>query len=406
MTKGKMQDVCSDLGNLGYISTYTENFNLASISRVYGLPLTQNELMVIEIAKVNGMIKEINQVLKENGYSELTKVDYIDYSTYISKEFCIGINKTYIASNNNFTNAEMIITGMFGFAKSFDLDSDFTNYINLISKVTTIIGNTIRSSKIKHNETFVDVEDIKLNESTIATIKYKGNDVRTVSVKNTIRELDHDFYPFINVELLMDEFYTSKDKLLILHGEPGTGKTKLANIICDRFSRSEKVKAILVPGRYANDSKVWDELEERLDSENRKNETTLVIIDDLDPMYLTRSDIAADNLFFNNVLTMIDGVTENNVKVIITTNKIIKSVDDGPLYRAGRLFDVLHIRGLTKDEANELFKKYNIEYRTEEDMKQAYVMQKINETKQEIKRNYIVGNNQDVTVRHRIGLIH
>jgi SpoVK/Ycf46/Vps4 family AAA+-type ATPase len=91
-----------------------------------------------------------------------------------------------------------------------------------------------------------------------------------------------------------------------------------------------------------------------------------VILDDLDYMLtkrdseVTSSDDAKKNNFLNQFLSFTDGIKKNNTKFIITTNQSFEDIDSA-LLRKGRMFDILELRRLDKNEALEIWKENELE---------------------------------------------
>lgn len=184
-----------------------------------------------------------------------------------------------------------------------------------------------------------------------------------------IKETDYiseKYYPYIDIDVMFEQFFTGSENILLLVGEPGLGKSKMATlalkyaynnvdklpydkieenpVLENQYISAVSVKSIEV---LANDN-FWKALE--------KSKPDFCIIDDLDYMLtkrdseVTSSDDAIKNSFLNQFLSFTDGVEKNNTKFIITTNQKYTDIDTA-LLRKGRLFDILELRKLDKREA-------------------------------------------------------
>ncbi len=131
---------------------------------------------------------------------------------------------------------------------------------------------------------------------------------------------------------MCSEYGKSSEPILILHGEPGTGKTCLIKKIIDRFNRVAYVK-----GESAiNSDDLWMHL--------GRHNYDLVVFDDID------TQICERNNFVSQLLSYSDGILEDRAKIVITTNKDAGNVDMA-LLRPGRLFDMISLEPLSTNEA-------------------------------------------------------
>jgi len=183
------------------------------------------------------------------------------------------------------------------------------------------------------------------------------------------------YYPYINTDVMFDQFFTGNENILLLVGEPGLGKSKMASLaIKHAYSNTDKLpydKRIDNPSlenQYLSivyvksvdvlsEDKFWRNLESSQDD--------LVIIDDLDYMLTKRdSEVSSHedikkNLFLNQFLSFTDGVEKYRTKFIITTNQSYENIDTA-LLRKGRLFDILELRHLDKKEALRIWESHNL----------------------------------------------
>ena len=382
-------DVYNGLQN-GYINSYTECFNISALSKHYDISLTQNELVAITYDSIESIISELNEVLAQSS-QQLHLVELIDYKVYMNDFMILGFNKTLDTSFNDTLKKQVSITTMFGFVKS----SIMEHQSELIGLLCQKLEKRIKDQNLAANTGFCD--DMLISDKTIKTIVVRGGNVSIRDIKNQTSQLDTHLYPFLNVGLLTEEFLKSSDKILLLYGEAGTGKTKLANILSDAF-QNNTYTILNVPGRFADKSEVWSEIEDEIDQQNKKGENILLIFDDLDPSYMCRAEGDDDrNLFFNSLITLVDGITLNNVKVIITTNHVIKTENDSPLYRSGRLFDALYIRPLKEAEAKKILKQYKSKAQIEGEISQAKLMQIIYDSKNKVSRKYVLDPEEDIS---------
>ena len=175
---------------------------------------------------------------------------------------------------------------------------------------------------------------------------------------SNFESLDEDYYPFLKTRDLFKSFFKSKEKILYLCGEPGTGKSKLGLAFLN-FVR--EINGLLGRACYVKDEtilsdpKFWDLCQ--------KEKYDVIIIDDLDTELTSRTSAimnskdAGKNTFISQILSFTDGLFDAKTKIVITTNRTYKNLDCA-LTRKGRMFDILELRPLKKDEAEKIFRKY------------------------------------------------
>lgn len=166
------------------------------------------------------------------------------------------------------------------------------------------------------------------------------------------------YVPYINTEVMFEQFFKSSENILLLTGKSGVGKSKLSSLAIDYLSKhTKKVNANIASASDVNvlsSDGFWSYL--------ITDQIDLVILDDLDFMLTPRSEEqgvndVTKNRFVSNFLSFTDGFKKNNVKFIITTNQSVDTIDTS-LLRKGRMFDILELRELTNNEAKVVWNAY------------------------------------------------
>jgi len=217
------------------------------------------------------------------------------------------------------------------------------------------------------------------SEVKVSFTKYSYNNGQIITEKNykylkNYEDIKREYYPFINIDLFIKEFLESHENILILTGKPGVGKSKFPSLIIkemlknpeyiDKLNQQEEEiffeddDKVLYVG-YSKNIKMlaMDIFWSKINYEN------LIIFDDLDFILSDRNENREDELknqFLSHLLSFTDGIEKNKVKIIITTNQDYKDIDEA-LLRKGRLFDILQFRGLTEEEALNVWKSYGLE---------------------------------------------
>ena len=213
------------------------------------------------------------------------------------------------------------------------------------------------------------------------------------------KNINELYYPFLDINLFMREFIYGDENILILCGEPGTGKSKFASLIIKKLLQNEKYFEYFSNQSKKNHSKNNNELDlidledfiddmyiSNFEIKNHNNyyhvlstknidivssdefwdkakNNDLVILDDLDFLLSSRNENREDvqkNQFLSNLLSFTDGIQKNKTKIIITTNQPFDTIDNA-LLRKGRLFAILEFRPLSKKEALKIWESENLD---------------------------------------------
>lgn len=202
------------------------------------------------------------------------------------------------------------------------------------------------------------------------------NDTSRIILPEEFKYLSPHYYPYINIDVMFDKFFTESENILLVVGEPGLGKSKMSTLALKyAFNNSDKLPYDklkdndALENQYINVAYVKSTEVLQNDSFWRKlegMEMDFCIIDDLDYM-LTRRDSEVQsqedikkNEFLNQFLSYTDGVENHKTKFIITTNQNYDDIDTA-LLRKGRLFDILELRHLTIAEALNIWIKNKLD---------------------------------------------
>lgn len=189
-----------------------------------------------------------------------------------------------------------------------------------------------------------------------------------------VGELDYisdKYYPYIDTQIMFDQFFTGSENILLLVGEPGLGKSKMSTLALkhsfenpdklpyDKLEINPALENQFISVVYVKSTDVL--VNDRFWREMSKIQADICIIDDLDYMLTKRDsevqsvDDARKNDFLNQFLSFTDGVEKTKTKFIITTNQKYNDIDTA-LLRKGRLFDILELRALDAQEALVIWK--------------------------------------------------
>lgn len=157
-------------------------------------------------------------------------------------------------------------------------------------------------------------------------------------------------YPWLNKDLneYIEEFLNSSANVLILIGQPGTGKTTFIKNIIHRAGGDAKV---------AYDEKVLNT--DDFFAGFIEDDCRFLVMEDADAFLSARQD---GNSMMHKFLNVSDGlVSAADKKLVFSTNlPNIRDIDSA-LLREGRCFDVLQFRALTRDESKKVYEEAGVD---------------------------------------------
>lgn len=176
------------------------------------------------------------------------------------------------------------------------------------------------------------------------------------------KDMIDELYQDIDPRRMIEQFYSSRDTILFMHGEPGVGKSQIVQYGIDYLSKTGTVfnkdaygwKENTTPCLwYVKDLAVlqMDEFWSRLVA----REPEMVVFDDISTGIAPRGR-REDMNFVEKFLSISDGIFRIRTKFIFTTNQDKEDIDSA-LLRPGRCFDYFHMKPLTGDYARSLINR-------------------------------------------------
>lgn len=203
---------------------------------------------------------------------------------------------------------------------------------------------------------FYEIEDHKPKGKIMLFEKTQYGDLILTPHKVRSYELDisknynDDFMPVHEkISKWMDDFTCRNNKLVLLHGEPGSGKT---NYIKHLLNNSGEVKKIYIPPFFVqsmSDPGFFPVIKREKDS--------LLIIEDAEKVLINREE-SNDNSIISILLNLCDGIMADvlNFKIIATFNTDEDRID-AALKRKGRMFLKYKFDALSREKTQSLFRE-------------------------------------------------
>ncbi len=164
---------------------------------------------------------------------------------------------------------------------------------------------------------------------------------------------------------LMDRFQKGSYGLVLLHGEPGTGKTYYIRHLLRKMPDSDKVVIYMPPNmvEYIVDPVFMTFLTKEITRLSKDGYTCILLIEDAEPLLASRSETGRV-IGVSNLLNLTDGLLNDLLKlqIICTFNVKIKELDKA-LLRPGRLIARKEFKAMSMIDANRLAQQLGIKHR-------------------------------------------
>jgi hypothetical protein len=225
-------------------------------------------------------------------------------------------------------------------------------------------------------------QTIKENNISLIVQTRHGYDTQTFDLPKQKLDLDHNYgSSFMPIhDKILKTLNQKKGKgLVLLHGEPGTGKTHYLKYLASKI----KDKKVMFVPPYLVDFITSPEMTPFL----IENSDSIIFIEDAERVITDRDTNGANGV--SNILNLTDGILGDilNIQIVATFNMDRKKIDTA-LLRKGRLIAEHKFDKLKVDDANKLIKHLGMEHVVTDDMTltEIYNLQEIEYKAQDTKR--------------------
>lgn len=346
---------------------YAKEYGLGKIKNAFGKEyyIFENFASDIKRSEFEPVLSFFNRIIPgfENKWIDGNSfkpviLDKIDYNTFIcitsdifipNKEISNFIRKSNRNDSNSRYDANVYIY-IFG-KKS-------PKYIKEFEKVLEEV------SIIKQKKKIAIITELSNDETEISTLSFDPRDMNTLVyshnemdiIKNHLDKFA-DSYSFYKYKQLL--YKTG----ILLYGVPGTGKSTICKVLANLYGRN--IVQVNIP---TIDKINFGELTRLINNDDQKY---IVLLEDIDTLYLNRDDdkiVDKDyNNIINNLLQFLDSNTSPDDVIFIATTNHVDRLDDA-LLRAGRFDLKVEVKGITGKDIDKMLDLFNLDISIKEEV--------------------------------------
>lgn len=234
-----------------------------------------------------------------------------------------------------------------------DVD-DVNNEFATINFCYDVIKGADFISKVREN--FYCIKDLTDSGKILMFEKTEYNEM--ILTPHPIKHYDLELSENYNDDFLpvhqkikdwAEDFKSRNNKLVLLHGVPGSGKTNYIKYILNNIASSKKI--------YIPPYLVQSMADPAFFPIIRREKESILIIEDAEKILINRED-SSDNSVISILLNLCDGIMADmlNFKIIATFNTDEDKIDSA-LKRKGRMFLKYKFDTLSEEKTKHLFEK-------------------------------------------------
>ena len=321
-------------------------------------------------------IAQMTEWLTKWEFKEVYTIDY----TSVKKTTSNKVFAKLATNESGDTVATIIKFNPFTDTRKASIEEDEYNEAGI-----TLYSNYSRSGyDIIKAELFKLLKKKPKRENNISLIVQTrhGYDTQTFDLPKQQLDLDYNYgSSFIPIhDKILKTLNQKKGKgLVLLHGEPGTGKTHYLKYLASKI----KDKKVMFVPPYLVDFITSPEMTPFL----IENSDSILFIEDAERVITDRDTNGANGV--SNILNLTDGILGDilNIQIVATFNMDRKKIDTA-LLRKGRLIAEHKFDKLSTDDANKLIKHLKMDHVATEDMTltEIYNLQEVEYKSEEPKR--------------------
>ncbi len=321
-------------------------------------------------------LEEIKKWLDKWKFKEIHSVNYTSFKKHAESKI---FKKLVLDSNSNPRMVLLRFNPFIEVNNTKDEDEDYNEGgITIYSNISDDGYQLFKDDLLK----VLKKRTRKENNISLIVQTRHGYDTQTFDLPKQKLDLDHNYgSSFLPVhDKILKTLNQKKGKgLVLLHGEPGTGKTHYLKYLAAKI----KDKKVMFVPPYLVDFITSPEMTPFL----IENSDSILFIEDAERVITDRDNNAANGV--SNILNLTDGILGDilNIQIVATFNMDRKKIDTA-LLRKGRLIAEHKFDKLNINDANKLIKHLGMDHIATDDMTltEIYNLQEVEYKSEEPKR--------------------
>lgn len=313
------------------------------IAHIYGTELTTNYKYYAKYSECDKKIMLVDKSI--GGNEKTTELKLESIRDYMYKEYSLIDTIKKIENYVFFNNAVYVFTD-YGLMSIYAQNKEGENITIITSIVIWVINDKcIDIFEDYINEILVEIPTTnKQKNLSICTNGAYGINKSKLEIKPFDCNINANYNDDLPYDRLNELVNSEEEELILLHGEPGTGKTSVIKKLVHDNPTVEFIYFDFNLLSSFSDSKIFDFL-----SEHKHH---VLIIEDCEKLFTDRN---SGNQFLNSMLNLTDGIIGEafGIKFICTFN-CPKSRIDPAVLREGRLSLIYEFKKLTLEKTKAL----------------------------------------------------
>ena len=264
---------------------------------------------------------------------------------YLHKEFSLVDTLYSIKNFVRLGNAAYVFTD-YGLIKLYGYNTE-ANAIVKISEIFVWLDSKEHKDVIEKfiNDTIVPIPDKNIQKNlSVCTCSNYGFSTQTIEVKPFDCDITKNYNDDMPYDKINELINSDTEELILLHGEPGTGKTSIIKKLIYDNPTTEFIYFDFKLLTSFSDTRIFEFL-----SDHKQH---VFIIEDCEKLFINRNN---GNDFLNSMLNLTDGIIGEafGVKFVCTFNCPPSQIDKA-IMREGRLSLIYEFKKLTLEKTQAL----------------------------------------------------
>ncbi len=271
--------------------------------------------------------------------------------TYLRKDYTIHERKVIFNDKENVEDA-LILSKSNYLLGVLNINHNSSLFDDKFVKLSLLYAPSKKGLKLlKKIKSYLKKQIISSHHIRLEVFLRWEKQIYFITPEEFLNPLIPELFQGIDTQKLTESYLNSSQSILILFGNPGTGKSKLIQYIVGKSPQilQKTARVLVIKGK--------ENIIRSADNFNTYLENDIVVLDDFDFVSFTRNEDNDIANVISTILSVTDGFIPKRPKIIISTNKKFSEIDPA-LLRPSRLFDILELKAISRSHFKKICKSY------------------------------------------------